>query len=108
MCGADLEAERARRAARARGSARARLELPLSRRLGGYSAAGSVDWPQFLVAVLAALAIAPLGLILGIYWASRYHREGNALMAGLMLAAALLAAVAIFAPVWFWSHLLHV
>jgi hypothetical protein len=64
-------------------------------------------WVHIALAVLTALAIAPVGLLLALYWASRYHREGNTVMTGAMLAVAVLAAAALFAPVWFWSHLLH-
>jgi hypothetical protein len=106
VCGADLEA--ARRAK----SAKPHLELPRvpiprARWYGGVST-GSVDWVHIAVAVLAALALAPLGLLLALFWASRYNRDGNTVMTAVMLAVAVLAAAAILAPVWFWSHLLHV
>jgi hypothetical protein len=67
-----------------------------------------VDWLHVAVAVLAAVAIAPVGLLLALFWASRYNRDGNTVMVVAMLAVAALAAVAILAPVWFWSRLLHV
>jgi hypothetical protein len=101
VCGTDLEAARAAR------SARRRIELPRARWYGGVSA-GRIDWVHLAIAVLAALAIAPVGLFLGLYWASRYHREGATVMTGAMLAVAALAAAALLAPVWFWSHLLHI
>jgi hypothetical protein len=101
VCGTDLEAARAKR------SASPRIELPSVRWFGG-SSTGSVDWAHLAIAVLAALAIAPVGFLLGIYWAQRYNREGNTVMTVSMLAVVALAAAAIFAPVWFWSHLLHV
>ncbi|MDQ6805057.1 MAG: hypothetical protein M3065_08815 [Actinomycetota bacterium] len=100
VCGTDLEAARAAR------SARRRIELPRARWYGGVST-GRVDWVHVAVAVLAALALAPLGLFLALFWASRYHREANTVMTVAMLAVAALAAAALFAPVWFWSHLLH-
>ncbi|HWF50338.1 MAG TPA: hypothetical protein VG294_06795 [Solirubrobacteraceae bacterium] len=101
VCGTDLEAARAAR------SAQRRIELPRARWYGGVST-GSVVWLHIAVAVLAALAIAPVGLILALYWASRYHRDGNTVMTVAMLAVAVFAAAALLAPVWFWSHLLHV
>jgi hypothetical protein len=101
VCGADLEAARAKR------SSQRRIELPRTRWYGGVST-GQVDWIQLTVAVLAALAIAPLGLFLALYWASRYNREGAQVMTWAMLGVAVLAAVALLAPVWFWSHLLHI
>ena len=101
VCGTDLEAARAAR------SAKRRIELPSAHWYGARSA-GAVDWVHVAIAVLAALAIAPLGLILALYWASRYNRDGERVMTVAMLAVAVLAAAAILAPVWFWSHLLHV
>ena len=98
VCGADLEAARARR------SARPHIELPRS----PWGSSGRIEWLNVAVAVLASLALAPVGLILGIYWATRYNREGNTLMAVLMLGAAGLAVAALVAPVWFWSHILHI
>jgi len=103
VCGADLEAARAAK------SAKRRIELPRARWFAPTRpASGRVDWVHLAIAVLAALAIAPVGLLLALYWANRYHQEGNSVMAVAMLAAAALAAAAILAPVWFWSHLLHV
>jgi hypothetical protein len=101
VCGTDLEA------ARARQSAKRHIELPRARWYGGASS-GRVDWVHLAIAVLAALAIAPVGFLLAIYWAQRYSREGNTIMTVAMIAVLALAAAAIFAPVWFWSHLLHV
>jgi hypothetical protein len=101
VCGTDLEAARAKR------SARPRIELPRARWYGA-GTTGSIDWVHLAVAVLAALALAPVGLLLSLYWASRYQRDGVTTMAVAMLAVAALAAAALLAPVWFWSHLLHV
>ena len=101
VCGTDLEAARAKR------SARRLPALPSAHWYGG-SSTGSVDWAHLAIAVLAALAIAPVGFFLGIYWAQRYNREGNTVMTVAMIAVVAIAAAAIFAPVWFWSHLLHV
>jgi hypothetical protein len=107
VCGTDLEA--ARRAQ----SAKHRIELPQlprasgTRWYGGVSTA-RVDWLQIALAVLAALALAPVGLFLALYWASRYHRDGNSVMSVAMLTVAVLAAASLLAPVWFWSHLLHI
>jgi hypothetical protein len=101
VCGTDLEAAR-----RAQSSKR-RIELPRAHWYGGVST-GGVDWAHLAVAILAALAIAPVGLFLALYWASRYNREGNTVMTVSMLAVAGLAAAALLAPVWFWSHLLHI
>lgn len=106
VCGTDLEAAR-----RAR-SAKPRLELPRAQlpRANWYrgASAGRVDWVHLAVAVLAALALAPVGLLLALYWATRYNRDGETVMTIAMLVVAALAAAAILAPVWFWSHLLHV
>lgn len=101
VCGTDLEAARAKR------SARPRLELPRPRWYGGPSSTG-IDWLHIGIAVIAALAIAPVGLLLALFWASRYSRDGARTMTLAMLAVAALALAAILAPVWFWSHLLHV
>ncbi|HWF34343.1 MAG TPA: hypothetical protein VG295_03200, partial [Solirubrobacteraceae bacterium] len=65
------------------------------------------DWLHVAIAVLAALALAPVGLFLALFWASRYNRDGNRVMTMAMVAVAALAAAALFAPVWFWSHVLH-
>lgn len=101
VCGADLEAARARR------NARRRIELPRAHWYGAGSG-GSIDWVHVAIAVLAALVIAPLGLLLSLYWASRYHRDGATTMTVAMLAVAALSAASLLAPVWFWSHLLHI
>lgn len=100
VCGTDLEAARAAR------SARPRIALPRARVYGGLST-GGVDWLHVAIAVLAALALAPVGLFLALFWASRYNRDGNRVMTMAMVAVAALAAAALFAPVWFWSHVLH-
>ena len=104
VCGTDLEAARKARAAR---SAKLSFELPRAPRFGG-GTTGRIDWVHIAVAVLVALAIPPVGLLLGLYWASRRHRDGETAMTVAMLAATALAAAALLAPVWFWSHLLHI
>lgn len=100
VCGTDLEAARVAR------SARLRIELPHARWYG-VGTATRVDWLHLGLAILAALALAPVGLFLALFWASRYHREGETVMTVAMVAVAALAAAAMLAPVWFWSHLLH-
>jgi hypothetical protein len=106
VCGTDLEAARAAR------SAKRRIELPRAQlpraRWYGSTSTGSVDWVHLAIAVLAALALAPVGLFLALFWANRYNGEGHTVMTVAMLAVAVLALAAILAPVWFWSHLLHV
>lgn len=101
MCGTDLEAARAAK------SARRRIELPRSH-WPGRGSSGTVDWTHFVVAVLVAIAIPPVGFLLSLFWASRRHRDGEPVMTALMLAAAVLAAAAMFAPQWFFSHLFHI
>lgn len=101
VCGADLEA--ARRAK----SAKPRIELPRARWYGG-GTAGRIDWVHLLVAVLVALALPPVGFLLALFWASRRNRDGEPVMTVAMLAVAALAAAAMFAPVWFFSHLAHI
>ena len=98
ICGADLEA------ARARAAARRRPELPEMPRLG--VGAGRIDWIHVAIAVVLALAIPPVGLLLALYWAVQSNRFAGPTMTALMLAAAALAVAALVAPVWFWSHLL--
>jgi hypothetical protein len=100
VCGTDLEAARAAR------SAKRRIELPRAPWYG--ASTGRVNWVHIALAVLAALAIAPVGLFLALFWASRYYQEGNSVMTGAMLSVAALATAALLAPVWFWSHLLHI
>jgi hypothetical protein len=101
VCGADLEAARAKR------SARPRIELP-SVRWGGGGSGRRIDWLHLAIAVLVALAVPPVGLLLALFWASRRYRDGEPVMTAAMLAVAALAAAAIFAPVWFFSHLAHI
>jgi hypothetical protein len=96
ICGADLEEARARLAGRRR------VELPRPR---WFQASGGVDWVHIAVAVLLALAFAPLGLLLSIYWAWQRYRSGETVMFAAMLATGALAIAAMLAPVWFWSHL---
>jgi len=104
VCGADLDAARAARAAR---SAKLRIELPRLSPGGGSAGGHAIDWAHLAVAVLVALAIPPVGLLLALFWASRRHRDGDLPMTVAMLATAVLAAVAMFAPEWFFSHLFH-
>ncbi|MDQ6776414.1 MAG: hypothetical protein M3071_09415 [Actinomycetota bacterium] len=106
VCGTDLEAARKARSAKRRIEL-PRPQLPRAHWYRGVST-GRVDWLHIALAVLAALAIAPVGLFLALYWASRYYREGNTVMSVAMLTVAALAAAALLAPVWFWSHLLHI
>jgi len=111
VCGTDLEAARAARSAKRRIELPRvelpRAQLPRARWYGGVST-GRVDWLHIALAVLAALAIAPVGLFLALFWAARYNREGNTVMSVAMLTVAALALAAMLAPVWFWSHLLHI
>jgi hypothetical protein len=97
ICGADLEAARARLAARPR-IALPRA-APLDHRL-------RIDLVHVAIALVLALAAAPLGLLLSLYWAVQRYRAGEPTMAAAMLAAACIAAAALVAPVWFWSHLI--
>ncbi|MHB8693184.1 MAG: hypothetical protein ACYDHH_18265 [Solirubrobacteraceae bacterium] len=101
ICGADLEAARAKRAA----SPRARLEMP-SLRLRGPRTGSNIDWVQVVIAYLLALFAGPIGLVLAIYWAYQHSiRAGGRVMMGLMLGAVALSIAALLAPVWFWSHI---
>ena len=101
VCGTDLEAARAARAAR---RDKARFELPAIGWPRG-AGRGRIDWIQVVIAVILALGAPPIGLLLALYWASRAHRDGEPVKAVVMLAVAALAAAAIFAPEWFFSHL---
>jgi hypothetical protein len=96
ICGEDLEAARRRLAAR-------RVVMPRPRLSGP---AVSVDWLHILVAVVLALAAAPIGLLLALYWAWQRYKVGDTVMVAAMLGAATLAVAAMVAPVWFWSHVL--
>jgi hypothetical protein len=96
ICGADLEAARAQLAARRR------VELPRPR---WFQSRAGIDWVHIAVAVLLALAFAPVGLLLSIYWAVQRYRSGETVMFAAMAATAALALAAMLAPVWFWSHL---
>ena len=95
VCGADLEAARAKLAARRR------PELP---GLGGFSIQPGSDGFQVVVAFLLALFVSPLGLALALYWANQRRNRGDTTMTIVMLGAAALALAALVAPVWFWSH----
>lgn len=95
VCGTDLEAARARLAARRRPS------LPGLPRLST-----GLDWVQIVVGLVLALSIPPLGFVLSLYWASQHNRAAEPVMVAAMLATAALAVAAFVAPVWFWSHIL--
>jgi len=96
ICGADLEAARARQAQKRQ------LELPGLPSFGG---AGGVDWAQLLIALILAVALSPLGLLLSAYWAFRHFRYGETTMVVLMCATGAMAVAAILDPFWFGSHL---
>jgi hypothetical protein len=96
VCGADLEAARAKRAAR-RGIEPPRLPFPDARATG--------DSTHIVIAFLLALFVSPLGLLLALFWAYQRHSSGDTVMTVVMLAAAALAVAALVAPVWFWSRL---
>jgi hypothetical protein len=97
ICGADLEAERARRAARSR----------LAVRRGRTPAwARGLAWPQIVIGVLLALAASPLGFLITAYWAWAQWRDGNQPMTVAMLLVAALSLAVLLAPFWFWSHIL--
>jgi hypothetical protein len=101
ICGADLEAARAKRAA----SRRPTFQLP-SVRLPGPRAGSNVDWVQVVIAYLLALFAGPIGLVLALYWAYQHSiRAGGRVMMWLMLGAVALSIAALLAPVWFWSHI---
>jgi len=57
------------------------------------------------LAVILAAAVPPIGLLLALYWAYQRHQHGDTAMMFIMFAVAALAAAALIAPVWFWSHL---
>jgi hypothetical protein len=97
LCGADLDA------ARARGPARRGLTLP---RPPGLARGYRIDWVHVIVAVVLALAVPPIGLLLALFWAYQRHNGGEQTMAFAMTAVAALALAALLSPVWFWSHLL--
>jgi hypothetical protein len=99
ICGADLEAARARRAARRR------LALPGPRHVRG---AGHIDWIHLAIAAVLAVAAPPIGLLLSLYWAYQRRRVGEHLMAAAMIVIAALSVTALLAPVWFWSHILAI
>lgn len=96
VCGADLEAERARRAAQRS------FELP---RLPGIAGVGGIDWAHVVIALLLAVALSPIGLLLALYWAFRANRYGETAMVIVMVVVAAVAVAAILDPLWFGSHL---
>jgi hypothetical protein len=104
ICGADLERARARHAARRR------LSVPSvgARVPSGIRAARpDIDWLHIAVAYVIAVFVPIVGVFLALYWANQRHRMGQTVMVLAMLGAAALSVIALLAPVWFWSHLLH-
>jgi hypothetical protein len=97
ICGADLEAERARRTARAPVAVR-RSRMPTWAR--------ELDWPQIAIGVLLALAASPLGFLITAYWAWARSRDGDQPMMVAMLLVAALSLAVLWAPFWFWNHIL--
>jgi len=105
ICGADLEL------ARSRASSRRQLSLPrptLPSRTGAGRGGLTIDWMHVAIAFVIAVFVPPVGFLLALYWAYQRYHTGETAMVVAMLGAAALAAVAFLAPVWFWSHLLHV
>lgn len=104
ICGADLERARAELATKRR----IELPRPTARLVGGgpVGARVDLDWVHIAVAVVLALAAPPVGFGLALYWAFQRRRGGQSAMVAVMLAVAGLAAAALVAPVWFWSHVL--
>jgi hypothetical protein len=96
ICGADLEAARARQASKRQ------LELPGLPAFGG---SGGIDWAQLAIALILAVALSPLGLLLSLYWAFRHYRYGETTMVALMAVMCVIAVAAILDPFWFGSHL---
>jgi hypothetical protein len=99
ICGTDLEAARARLAARRR-PAVPRLRTPALQL--------RIDWVHVAVAYVLALAAAPIGFLLSLYWALQRHRTGEPAMTAAMLGSAALAAATFLAPAWFYSRMLAV
>jgi hypothetical protein len=97
ICGTDLEAARAKLAARKR------VELPSTPQ---FTARADIDWGQVLIALALALALAPVGFLLAVYWALQRWHYGERAMTALMAAAAALSVASMLAPFWFWNHLL--
>jgi hypothetical protein len=97
VCGADLEAARAKLASR--------REIPLPRPTlpGGKL---RVDWVHLVIALILAVAAPPIGFLLSLYWAFQRRRTREPVMMFAMLAIAAISAAALLAPVWFWSHIL--
>jgi hypothetical protein len=96
VCGADLEAARARQAEKRR------LELP---RLPGFGRAGGIDWVQLVIVLLLAATFSPLGLLISVYLTVRHHRCGETTMMVLMLVTAAISLAGILEPYWFGSQL---
>jgi hypothetical protein len=99
ICGTDLEAARVRHAGR-------RLPALAPRRLPRVET--GLDPVHVAIAVVVAIAAPPFGLLLSLFWAVQRHRAGEPRMAVVMLAVALVSAAGLFAPVWFWTHVLNV
>jgi hypothetical protein len=98
ICGADLELARAKAAARPQiALPRARVPEWLPR----------MDWLHLAIALVLVLAAPPVGFVLSLYWAFARNRAGEPAMVAAMLIIAAVAIAALFAPIWFWSHLLN-
>jgi hypothetical protein len=96
VCGADLEAARARQATKPR------LELP---GLPSFGATGGIDWIQLVIALILAVGFSTLGLVLSMYWAVRHQRYSETTMTVLMLVTAAISLAAILHPYWFGNNL---
>lgn len=106
ICGEDLEAARARLASRK--STGMKLATRSGTRLDRpqWLHSGSrIDWMNVAVALILAVAVSPIGLLLALYWAYQRQTHGETGMMFIMLVIAALAAAALIAPGWFWSHL---
>jgi hypothetical protein len=96
VCGADLEAARARQAQKRH------LELP---GLPSFGRTAGIDWVELVIVLLLAATLSPLGLLISVYLAVRHHRYGESTMMVLMLVTAAIALAGILEPYWFGSHL---
>ena len=93
VCGYDLEAARARQAAKRR------IELPSN----PFSL--DSDWVQVGIALILVVAFPALSLVLSIYWASKRYNSGETALAIALLVVAAVAVFALANPFWFWSHI---
>jgi hypothetical protein len=96
ICGADLEAERARRAARGH---------PAVRLGRGPAWARELDWPLIAIGILLALAASPVAFLLTAYWAWSRWRDADRPNTLAMLLVSALSLTVLSAPFWFWSHI---